>query len=265
MKLTTKKILWLLSMGICLSMLALVINSRLKLSSEVIIGGADTAFVQTSGVKDALDGYDEVGKVHVKAPEGLTYPHVDIEDWHYMLANADNSIYEYTPTLKTARQSGVYFYTLAIGYLNDMLQAAEEQGFTPYVNCSYQSYSSQQQAYNEEVAQLVAGGYSMDEAEEVAKKIVAYPGTNEHQTGLAVDIFDKYYDEAPGYDVMNPEFFAWLDEHCAEFGFIKRYPTELKTLTGYDEPWHYRFVGKEAAAFIMENGLCLEQFEAYYR
>ena len=76
---------------------------------------------------------------------------------------------------------------------------------------------------------------------------------------------DKYYEEIPAYEDMDSAFFAWLDEHCAEFGFIKRYPSVLKTLTGYDEPWHYRFVGKEVAAFIMENGLCLEQFEAYYR
>lgn len=266
MKLTTKKTLWLFGMAILLSLLVLVINSRIQLKSEVIMGGADNAFIETSGVSDALVGYDMVGEIHVKAPEGLTYPHVDIEEWRYMLANKNNSVYDYVPELKTARQNGVYFYSLAIGYLNDMLKAAEEEGFTPYVSSSYVSYSTQKQAYNEKVEQLMSnGGYERAEAEELATKFVAEPGKNEHQTGLAVDIVDQFYDEIPDYADMDKEFFAWLDEHCAEYGFIKRYPSELRTLTGYDEPWHYRFVGKEVAAFIMNNGMCLEQFEAYYR
>lgn len=265
MKLTTKKTLWLLVMAICLSMMALVINSRLNLSSEVIIGGADSAFVQTSGVKDALDGYNEVGKVKVVAPEGLEYPHIDISDWHYMLVNADNSVYEYVPSMKTCRQQGVYFYSLAVSALNDFLIAAQEEGFTPYINCSYKSYYQQQQDFAEQVDKLISGGYSREEANEVAEKFVDCPGTNEHQTALAVDLFDKYYEEIPAYEDMDSAFFAWLDEHCAEFGFIKRYPSELKTLTGYDEPWHYRYVGKEVARFIMENGLCLEQVIAHYK
>ncbi len=266
MKLTTKKTLWIFTMAIFVSLLVLVVNSRIKLTSEVVIGGADNAFVETSDIKDALDGYDEVGNIQVKAPEGLKYPHVDIEEWRYMLANKNNSIYEYSPELKTASQDGVYFYTLAVGYLNDMLKAAKEEGFTPYVSASYKSYSAQKQLFNEKVEELIGNsGYSREEAEEIAVKSVEYPGTNEHQTGLAVDILDQYYDEIPAYGSMDSEFYAWLDEHCAEYGFIKRYPSELKTLTGYDEPWHYRFVGKEAAAFIMNNGLCLEQFEAYYK
>ncbi len=266
MKLTTKKTLSLFGMAILLSLLALIVNSRIQLASEVIIGGADNAFVATSGVKDALDGYDEVGDIHVKAPEGLTYPHVDIEEWRYMLANKDNSIYDYYPELKTTKQSGQYFYTLAIASLNDMLKDAEAEEFTPYISTSYISYNAQKQEYDEKVTQLMDnGGYSREEAQELATKFVAEPGKNEHQTGLAVDILDQYYDEIPAYENMDREFYAWLDDHCAEYGFIKRYPSELKTLTGYDEPWHYRYVGKEAAAFIMNNGLCLEQFEAYYR
>ncbi len=63
---------------------------------------------------------------------------------------------------------------------------------------------------------------------------------------------------------MNHDFYDWLDEHCAEYGFIKRYPTRKVLLTGWDEPWHYRYVGKEAAQFIMKNGICFEEFYAHY-
>ena len=101
------------------------------------------------------------------------------------------------------------------------------------------------------------------EAVEEAKKITAYPGSSEHQLGLAVDLLDKNYSRMV-YSEMNQEFFAWLDEHCAEYGFIKRYPTKKLLLTGWDEPWHYRYVGKEVATFIMEQGICYEEFYAHY-
>ena len=66
------------------------------------------------------------------------------------------------------------------------------------------------------------------------------------------------------YENMNQEFFKYLDSICAKYGFIKRYPTRKLLLTGWDEPWHYRYVGVEAATFIMEQGLCYEEFYAHY-
>ncbi|MCI6973825.1 MAG: D-alanyl-D-alanine carboxypeptidase family protein, partial [Clostridiales bacterium] len=84
------------------------------------------------------------------------------------------------------------------------------------------------------------------------------------QTGLAVDIFDQKY-SVYDYSKMNAEFYKWLDANCAEYGFIKRYPSDKVELTGWDQPWHYRYVGKEAAKFIMENDLCFEEFCAHYR
>lgn len=100
-------------------------------------------------------------------------------------------------------------------------------------------------------------------AVEEARTITAFPGSSEHQLGLAVDLMDRQYSSWV-YENMNQEFYAWLDEHCAEYGFIKRYPTKKLLLTGWDEPWHYRFVGKEAATFIMEHDLCYEEFYAHY-
>ena len=90
-----------------------------------------------------------------------------------------------------------------------------------------------------------------------------FPGTSEHQLGLAVDLMDKNYSRLV-YENMDQEMFAWLDAHCAEYGFIKRYPTRKLLLTGWDEPWHYRYVGVEAATFIMEHGICYEEFYAHY-
>ncbi len=91
---------------------------------------------------------------------------------------------------------------------------------------------------------------------------MARPGTSEHQTGLAVDIVDTSYqllDEAQEGTAVQ----KWLMTHCAEYGFILRYPTEKSDLTGVNyEPWHYRYVGEAAAREIMERGLCLEEYAA---
>ena len=57
----------------------------------------------------------------------------------------------------------------------------------------------------------------------------------------------------------------WLMAHCADYGFIVRYPKDKEDVTGIMyEPWHFRYVGKDAAEYIMEHGLCLEEFVALY-
>ena len=55
-------------------------------------------------------------------------------------------------------------------------------------------------------------------------------------------------------------------QHCAEYGFILRYPADKQEITGVMyEPWHFRYVGEEAAQYIMEHGICLEEFLALYQ
>ena len=101
------------------------------------------------------------------------------------------------------------------------------------------------------------------EAVAVARTITAYPGSSEHQLGLGVDILDRERSWLD-YNTMNQDFFAYLDSICASYGFIKRYPSNKLPLTGWDEPYHYRYVGVEAATFIMEHGICYEEFYAHY-
>ena len=53
----------------------------------------------------------------------------------------------------------------------------------------------------------------------------------------------------------------WLLQNSYRFGFILRYPENKTDITGYCyEPWHYRFVGREAATEITLRGLTLEEF-----
>lgn len=136
--------------------------------------------------------------------------------------------------------------------LMEMLEAAKEEnwGEAPRVISGYRTQEDQEALYAYEVDQYRSKGYSKDDAEEEAGKWVAVPGTSEHQLGLAVDI------EGNTYDV-----FLWLQENSYKYGFIFRYPGDKTELTGTaEEVWHYRYVGKEAAAEIYEGGLCLEEF-----
>ena len=261
MRVRAKKTAWIFAMAILLATLVLIVNSRAQLNDEVIVGGADSVFVKSDNLKSPLDDYTEIGK----GVDGLEYPNIDINDWQYVLINGENPDASYEPNVAEIGETGIFFANDAMANLKSLLSAAKDAGFTPYVSCGYRSYSSQQFVFTTKANQLtVDGTYTYTEAVEVAKKTVAYPGTSDHQTGLAVDIMDKEYAEYD-FSKMDKAFFNWLDENCAEYGFIKRYPSNKADITGWDEPWHYRYVGREAALFIMENGLSYEEFVTHYR
>ena len=147
--------------------------------------------------------------------------------------------------------------------LRDFLAAAKADGYDLQLISAYRTFARSAILLENEVqAQMKYNGYSREKAEQVAATRVAPPGTSEHNTGLAVDIVDKGYQILDRKQEQTPVQ-QWLMEHCAAYGFILRYPTDKSALTGIGyEPWHYRYVGREAAAAIMEQGICLEEYEA---
>ena len=91
-------------------------------------------------------------------------------------------------------------------------------------------------------------GVSWEDAQAEALTSVAYPGTSEHHLGLAVDL-------------LGSEAVAWFSEHCWDYGFIVRYTADKYAITGIvDEPWHFRYVGREVALDMKDSGLCLEEY-----
>ena len=93
-----------------------------------------------------------------------------------------------------------------------------------------------------------------------AAKEVAVPGTSEHQLGLAVDIVDTQ-NQVLNRAQEDTAVQQWLMEHCYEYGFILRYPQDKSDDTGIIyEPWHYRYVGTEAALAIRDQGVTLEEY-----
>lgn len=125
---------------------------------------------------------------------------------------------------------------------------------------AYRSYDRQREVFDTTMKDWISKGYSPLDAYDETKKSVAVPGTSEHATGLAVDIISGQYtglDDKQG-DTAEQE---WLMAHCQEYGFILRFPKDKSNVTGIVyEPWHYRYVGKEAAKKITEQGITLEEY-----
>ena len=139
--------------------------------------------------------------------------------------------------------------------LQEMLDAARAQGLHLFVADGCRTQETQQRILDEKIEAYKKEGYSDSEAEKKAKEWVAVPGTSEHQLGLAVDInADTAYSTSDAV-------YQWLAQNAHLYGFINRYPADKTEITGtIYEPWHYRYVGKEAAQEIYSQGLCLEEY-----
>ena len=176
--------------------------------------------------------------------------------WYLILVNPWNEIPE-GYDIETAEIEGGYVADARIkDALQDMLADCREAGYSPRIVSTFRTRETQQYLYD----------HTANKAD------TALPGHSEHECGLAADIIDV---DSIGWS--DPLIDAqedmptqkWLMEHCQDYGFILRYPKDKEEITGIVyEPWHYRYVGKEHAAIIMENGLCLEEYlrdmEKYY-
>ena len=140
------------------------------------------------------------------------------------------------------------------------LAASAGESLRPLVCSAYRSSETQTRLYNNKIARLRAAGYSKEAAIREAGRWVAVPGTSEHQTGLAVDLVASSYQVLDRKQEQTAEQ-KWLMEHCWEYGFILRYPSDKSAVTGIGyEPWHYRYVGRETSKAIQDSGLCLEEY-----
>ena len=267
-----KKTMWIITMlGLCLVLYTIVV-SRMESSTNVIFGGAEDAFVRTDSMN-----FTDLSATETPEPTVDIWPKLTTDDFekNYCLWMVrENSLLSsaYKPDIaKISRTRYMMYSTEYMDELDAFLDAIEDAGFEYFIGAAFREYSFQTHLFNSKASQIAYEmGLSADyldpkyqEAVEKAKTIVMYPGSSEHQLGVAIDIFDENRSRLV-YSEMNQELYAWLDEHCAEYGFIKRYPTRKLLLTGWDEPWHYRYVGKEVATFIMENGLCYEEFYGHY-
>lgn len=188
------------------------------------------------------------------------------DDWRLILINKQHPIPEdYDFTLATIKGSQKCDERI-IDDLLAMMQAAREAGFNLLIKSPYRSDTRQEQLFDRKINLFMGKGMSYMDAFKLGSQIVQVPNSSEHQIGLALDIVSDYYDSLNKGDSLTQGFGdteagIWMEEHCAEFGFIVRYPKGKEYITSVEyEPWHFRYVGVEAATIIMEQDLTLEEF-----
>ena len=136
--------------------------------------------------------------------------------------------------------------------LVELLEAGIAEGQTLYLKSAYRSYRTQNTMYYNRLEK----NNGKDDG------WVAMPGSSDHQTGLGCDVVPyNWRDRGMNEKMAQEEECQWMASVCAQYGFIIRYPEDKEEITEINyEPWHLRYVGVEVATYIMENGLCLEEF-----
>lgn len=198
------------------------------------------------------------------AAEPTAAPAETNDAWQMRLVNAKNPLPEgYEPPLaEIPGAGGRQFDARALDALNRMIKDGNAGGLSLMVCSAYRSVARQDALFESMRQDYIAQGYSENEAYRITATIRAPHGCSEHSSGLAADIV------AVSYQTLDSGFAdtqegRWLAAHCAEYGFILRYPADKQDVTGIIyEPWHFRYVGTENAAKIQQSGLCLEEYLA---
>lgn len=177
------------------------------------------------------------------------------EEWNLIVVNRWNELPEDYSVELTELSNGQKVDSRIYPYLQEMFDAARAEGIYPIVREGYRTAEEQQEILDDKIQTYINQGYSQSRAEKTAKEWVALPGTSEHQLGIAVDI------NADKSKCSNEDVYGWLAENAYKYGFVLRYPPGKQKITGTSyEPWHYRYVGIEAAYEINERGICLEEY-----
>ncbi len=195
---------------------------------------------------------------------GMEYVTVDPDatDWNLLLVNKTHRLAE-NLEMETKQIFSEEVDARIYDNLVQMLEDGERDSDRQFLVCSgYRSVDFQQTLFDNKIAEIQAEHpeYTYEEAYIEASTIVAIPGASEHNTGLTVDIcamdFQMLIEE---YE--ETEEAKWLKENCYKYGFILRYPKGKEDITQIIyEPWHFRYVGVEAATEIMTQGITLEEY-----
>lgn len=207
-----------------------------------------------NAVSNVIEDYDYAYAGFMPA-----YADMNISDWRMILVNRDYILpedYEVTlaPCITDDPDSLKLDYRVA-HYYNEMYLAALEDGIELTPVSGYRSVERQKRNFENKIQKYVSEGYGKVEATQMAATIILPPGTSEHNAGLAMDICSLYE------SFENTDEFRWLSENAADYGFILRYPKDKQDITKIIyEPWHWRYVGVDAAKAMKASGQCFEEY-----
>ena len=174
-----------------------------------------------------------------------------VNPWNYLPADFERN---------TRKIEGHYIDVGAYDDIVNMLADMRKEGLSPYICSSTRTIEYQENLFNKRLKKNKAAGLSEQDALDETAKWTAIPGTSEHHTGYALDIVSTKNTPLNESQENTPEQ-QWMMKNSWKYGFILRYPEGKTHITGiYYEPWHYRYVGKEAAKEIYESGLTFEEY-----
>lgn len=195
------------------------------------------------------------------AAKGLPEPpDVDISSWEFKVANSYNNILVYRPPYASIEGQGIDSRIFDI--TSQLLLDARTAGYPIYLAATFRNHDFQYSHYLSAVKQY-GDAYE-------ASKVILGAGNSDHQVGLSIDITADptmaiNYSIFDNSAVLETETYQWMLDNCADYGFILRYPEGKEEYYGTDcTAGHFRYVGVDAAKYITENDLCLEEFILLY-
>lgn len=175
--------------------------------------------------------------------------------WNLILVNSKNPVPDNYEVRLLELSNGRKVDERIYPELQQMFDDARADGLELFVAEGYRTREDQQRILDSRIDAYMNEGNSKKEAKRLALMWVAEPGTSEHELGISVDI------NADKDTCSSDDLYAWLKDNAYKYGFIMRYPEDKADVTGVNnEPWHYRYVGKEAADQIYSQGICLEEY-----
>ena len=204
---------------------------------------------QNSGYSDdQVITYVNVG---LDKKEYIEAEKANINDGKLILVNKHYSIdKDYVPKTVSIGPLNALLQEDAAKDFNRMVEASKSAGINIFPLKAYTSYDEQDSIY------LIAAD---EQGTTVAEKNYAKPGYSEYQTGLAVSISGN------DLNFRYTKEYAWLINFSYKYGFIVRFPEGKEKITGFEfEPWHFRYVGIEAAKVIYEKHITLEEYYSRY-
>ena len=201
-----------------------------QIITEVNIGLDNPYYTNTKPSKDLNKSYILVNKYNYL-------------DKNYIPQNLEEINTQYA-------RDGMKLVNYAKEAFEKLAKDAKKEDLSIIAMSTYRSYNYQVNLYNR---------YVKEDGKEAADTYSGRPGFSEHQSGLAVDVYNGKEDYT---NFENTKEFEWMQENAYKYGFILRFPKDKTKQTGYEyESWHYRYVGIEIATYIHKHNL---SFEEYY-
>lgn len=192
-------------------------------------------------------GLDHEFYTNTKKATNTNTNYIIVNKYNYLDKNYVPNNLEKINSIYSSKE--IYLVKDAKTSFENMAKHASEEGYKIRCISAYRSYTYQENLYN---------NYVKKDGVQKADTYSSRPGFSEHQTGLVVDIDNTIL---PYTSFINTKEYEWMKNNAYKYGFILRYPKDKESITGYSfEPWHYRYVGEEIAAYIHYSNLTFEEY-----